>query len=79
MTMVNSTPEPKPAESVSVVKYTGDAGVREITRAQWRAAGVDDQETTVWDESNNYTLLSSAFTPKALEIIKADRGLQIKQ
>jgi len=74
--MANATPEDK---SVPVVKYVGDAGVREITRAQWKAAGVEGQETTIWDESNNHTLLASVFTPEALEIIKADRGLQIKQ
>lgn len=35
------------------VMYTGTSHVREITKKEWKAAGIDG-ETVRWDASNNY-------------------------
>lgn len=60
------------------VKYTGEAGVREITKAQWKAAGVEDQDTTIWNAENDYSLPASQFTDRALEVLKRDPNLNLK-
>lgn len=80
-----STPADPPAEKAEgsdgpdTIKYTGDAGVREITAAQWKTAGVEDQETVVWDASNDYTVPLSKFTPDAIAVLRRDRGLKITE
>lgn len=76
--------DPKPDEPRSetkggTIKYTGDAGVREITAAQWKAAGVEDQEGVVWDASNDYTLPLSKFSADAQTVLGRDRGLKISE
>lgn len=63
--------------SPKVVKYTGDAGVREITRTQWKGAGVENQDTTIWNAENDYTLPISDFNSDALETLKRDRHIKV--
>jgi hypothetical protein len=70
--------ERRAEEEPKEVRYVGDAGTREITAAQWKGAGVEDQEGVVWDASNDYTLPASDFTPDALRVLARDRGLKIK-
>lgn len=70
--------ESKSEAGASEVKYTGGAGVREITQAQWKGAGVEGQKTTVWDASNDYTLPTSDFSPEALEVLKRDPQIKTK-
>lgn len=72
-----SAEEPKAAGG-QVVKYTGDAGVREITEAQWKGAGVEDQKTTIWDESNEYTLPISKFNADALAVLERDKQIKVQ-
>lgn len=55
-----------------VVKYTGDAGVREISAADWKTAGVEGQAKVVWNAENDYTLPASDFSAAALEVLKRD-------
>ena len=61
------------------IKYTGYAGVREITKAQWKKAGVEEQDTTIWDEGNGYTLPLSAFSQAAVEVVKREPHFKITQ
>lgn len=63
-------------QSGETIKYTGDAGVREISAADWKATGVEDQKTVTWDADNNYTVLASLLNPAALEVIKRDKNLK---
>jgi hypothetical protein len=70
--------EQSAAARPSEVKYTGGAGTRVITKAQWKGAGVEGQETTQWDATNGYTLPASDFSDKALEVLKRDPNLKIK-
>jgi hypothetical protein len=87
--MANDTAEksaPAPAkaaraeadDSPKVVKYTGDAGVREITKAQWKGAGVEGQDTTIWDETNDYTLPIGAFSADALTVLERDKQIKVQ-
>lgn len=77
-----STPDEQPttaAEQPSAkVKYTGGAGVRVITAAQWKGAGVENQATVTWDAGNDYTLPSSDFSADALEVLERDPNIKIK-
>lgn len=66
------------ASQATGVKYTGGAGVREITKAQWKKAGVEDQETTIWDASNEYTLPADKFSAEALGVLERDPQIKIK-
>lgn len=69
---------PKAAEGATEVKYTGGAGVRTITKAQWKGAGVEDQETVTWDAANDYTVPAGDLSAKALDVLKRDPQLKIK-
>jgi hypothetical protein len=60
------------------VVYTGYAGTREITKAQWKRAGVEDQDTTIWSAENDFSLPVSDFKPEALALLAKDRNLKIK-
>lgn len=68
----------KAADAPKVVKYTGDAGIREITAAQWKNAGVEDQKTTIWDDSNEYTLPISDFSAEALRVLERDKQIKVQ-
>lgn len=71
--------ERKAAEGdATEVVYTGYAGTREITKAQWKRAGVEDQETTIWSADNEFRLPVGDFTPEALAVLAKDRNLKIK-
>lgn len=59
------------------VKYVGEAGVREISKADWKNAGIE-HDAVVWDSSNDYTLPASSFSDDALLLLKRDRNLRIK-
>lgn len=64
------------SSDVGTVKYVGDAGVREISKADWKAAGIE-HDTVTWDADNEYTVLKSLFSAEALELLRRDRGLKI--
>lgn len=66
------------SEGGSEVKYTGGAGVRQITKAQWKAAGVEGQETVTWDATNDYTLPASDFSAGALKVLERDPKIRVK-
>lgn len=59
------------------VKYTGSAGVREITAAQWKSAGIEGQRAVEWNAGNDYTLPKSDFSAEALEVLKRDKNLKL--
>lgn len=67
---------PEDSGSVGTVKYTGDAGVREISKADWKSVGIE-ADTVTWNAENDYTVLKSVFSDEQLEILKRDRGLKI--
>lgn len=76
-----SSPTPaKPAteKDKTEVVYVGDAGTREITKAQWKGAGVENQDKTVWNDENGYSLPIDQFTDKALEVLKRDRNIKVR-
>lgn len=61
------------AKTVKGLKYVGTADVREITKAQWAKAKVDDQEKpVVWDAENDFTVKESDLSKKALAVLEKD-------
>lgn len=59
------------------VKYGGISTVRSISKDEWEAAGVKDQEGTVWDASNGYSLPLSDFNDAALDVLAADGFFEV--
>ena len=64
------------AEKATRVKYTGTADVREITAAQWKAAGVEDQKMVRWSLENNFSVPIGDFSAQALEVLERDDNLK---
>lgn len=76
--MADAAAAEKKIASGKVVKYIGTAQAREITRAQWKNIGVENQATVVWDASNKHTVSADDLTDKALDYInEEDDGLVI--
>lgn len=71
------------AELIKYVRDEGISRVREISRADWKSAGVDDQDTVVWNEDNKYLVPAEKFSGHARAIIedtiKLDKSFQIVQ
>mgnify|MGYP001009324035 CR=1 FL=1 len=65
-----------PAKTQKAIKYVGTADVREITKAQWANIGVDDQDKTVWDATNGFTILEKDLSKKALAYFEKDSGFK---
>lgn len=63
---------PKPrrsAQDEDMILYTGGATIREITEAQWKAAGVEDQGTVVFDAKNNWRMPLDELTGPAAQLL----------
>ena len=58
------------------LKYEGTADVREITKAQWAKAGVDDQELVRWNAENDHTVLETDLSKKALAVLGEDSSFK---
>lgn len=54
--------------------YTGGATAREITRAEWVAAGVEGQETIRWTENNGKSVVIGDLSKAALEVLLEEHG-----
>lgn len=76
-----SAPTPAKAtpakEEPKLVVYTGDAGTREISRSDWKAAGIE-HDAVVWNADNDYALPASSFSAEALELLKRDRFIKVR-
>lgn len=64
------------AKTVKGLKYTGDADVREITKAQWAKAKVEGQETVRWDAENDHTVKESDLNKDALKVLEKDKSFK---
>lgn len=64
-----------------VVKYEGPHGVREISAAAWRQAGVEDQKAVSWNPLNDWTVDASELNETALNYVKNvdQSGLKIAE
>jgi len=76
------TPEVAEGEAKSVednfVHYTGKvATVREITKAQWKGAGVNDQKDTRWTPENDHKVPLEDLSEGALEILGRDKLFKV--
>ena len=61
-----------------VVKYTGPHNAKTITKADWKAIDVKDQETVTWDWRNDWAISVKEFSEVALNYCKnLDPNLKI--
>lgn len=58
------------------VRYTGGADERSITKADWRAVGID-HEAVRWDSSNAFHVPVEDISPDAWAFIDADDDLKL--
>lgn len=56
-------------------KYVGTAGVRVMLDTDWRAAGIDKQETVQWDATNGFMVPRSRLSDDAWALLGNDPGI----
>lgn len=55
------------------IAFKGHNGVRVISKEDWEAIGVKDQETSTWDKTNGWRIPSEEFNKRALNyLLKVD-------
>ena len=59
-----------PERSKKVVKYTGSSDVRVITKAEWKAIDINDQDTVVWNWRNDWAVPISDLSETAINYAK---------
>jgi len=52
------------------VRYIGIYGIRQVTRAEWEAAGVVDQDTVQWNARNRWTVQGNKLNADAIEVLE---------
>lgn len=60
---------------VEYAKYVGTSDVRLMRDTDWRAAGIQDQATVMWEQRNGYTVPRSAFSDEAWATLGNDPGI----
>lgn len=66
------------AATKKVVKYVGTADIREITAAQWKGAGVENQKGSEWNVANGHELPASDFNSDAMRYFERDSGFKVQ-
>jgi predicted sulfurtransferase len=61
---------PARSSSKKVVKYTGMSDVRVVEKNDWKAIGIDDQDTVVWDWRNDWAVPVGDLSEGALNYAK---------
>lgn len=56
-------------------KYIGTADERMMLERDWKAAGVDDQDTVVWNAMNGHTVSRERFSDDAWAILANDPSI----
>lgn len=72
----SNTPAKAKDPEPNAIKYTGTSDVREITKAQWAKAGVEDQNLVRWSAENDYTVKTSDLSKEALKVLEKDALLK---
>ena len=57
------------SQNEDIIIHTGGSTVRIITEEQWKAAGVEDQGTVVFDKSNNWRVPMDELTGPAAQLL----------
>jgi hypothetical protein len=50
------------------------ATTRQVTKAEWKLAGVENQDTVIWNKANGYSVDASKLSKEALEVLKGEPG-----
>lgn len=56
-------------------RYVGTSTVRRMTAAQWKAAGIENQDTVEWRAANGFAVGRDRFTDEAWEALANDPGI----
>lgn len=75
--MAAQQPSGTEAKEDAVVEYTGTSDVRKISAAEWKAAGVEDQNQVVWDRSNRKKVGVAELNKDALDVLRQDSGFKV--
>lgn len=53
------------------------ATTRRVTKAEWKLAGVENQDTVEWNKANGYSVDASKLNKEALEVLKGEPGFTL--
>lgn len=56
-------------EGDEFIRFSGHLGVREISKEDWAAIGIDGQDDVRWDRVNGHRVPRSEFNAKALNYL----------
>ena len=70
---------PSKAKSVEYVGFAREVKVRELTAADFKKAGVEDQGKVVWDRSNQWTVSAEDLNADALALLARQPDFKINE
>ena len=71
-------PLKKEEDNGPTVHYVGSSSNRVITQEEWEQAGITDQPTVMWDESNDRTVPLDSLTELAQQRLGNEPGFEIR-
>lgn len=74
--------DPQQKSTQQVVKWAGGLFPfveRQITTAQWKKAGVEDQKTVTWNHENDFQVPISDLNEAALKLLEKDDELNVHE
>lgn len=74
--------DPQQKSTQQVVKWAGGNFpfvVRQITTAEWKKAGVEDQKTVIWNADNGFQVPVSDLNEAALKLLEKDDELNVHE
>lgn len=75
-------PQQQPKATNQVVHWKGGVYpfvAREITTAQWKKAGVEDQKTVTWNADNDFQVPVGDLNEAALKLLEKDDELNVRE
>lgn len=72
----DQTPAKAKEQEPNAIQYKGSSDVRQITKAQWAKAGVEDQNLVRWSAENDFTVKTSDLSAAALKVLEKDSDLK---
>lgn len=71
------TPPEELEADAKYVEYRGQATHRRISRADWEAAGVQDQGDVEWSKDTGMRVGVDHLTDEAMEVLRRDGGFSV--
>lgn len=61
--------------AMEYAKYVGTADQRVMLGRDWKAAGIEDQDTVIWNAANGYSVARDRFSDDAWAVMATDPGI----